>query len=172
MVTLSLATSFERPLLKAVSAERPFLVAPPWFGDGAEWRAAPLVLFAVGLALMKLSYWNRAASVEGLTPEAATGLGSLGKVRQLEAPHATANYLTREMGFRVARKHAAKLRTIVIWAGFAGPGLLALAAVLAPAGAAAYLTGGAVLALFGAVVERWLFFAEARHAVSAFYDSD
>jgi hypothetical protein len=36
------------------------------------------------------------------------------------------NYLTHEMGFRLARKHSRKLRTICLIAGFALPALLAL----------------------------------------------
>ena len=43
------------------------------------------------------------------TPETATGLGTIGQVRLFERPHMNENYLTREMGFRMARKHASKL---------------------------------------------------------------
>lgn len=140
-----------------------------WFDDAAPWRAAPLVLLAVGLWLMKLSYWRRQADTAGLTPEAATGLGGIGKVRQLEAPHVTENYITKEMGFQVARKHAGRLRMIALWAGLAVPGAAALLAVTTPGLAAASLTVGAVFALLGAIAERWIFFAEARHSVMAFY---
>src|SRR3546814_14313089 len=76
----------------------------------------------------------------------------------------------REMGYRVARKHAARLRRI---AGSLGIGLPVVLLLLA-----ATLDGGAtVLPLFlaalcgsaGAVVERWLFFAEATHVVTTYY---
>src|SRR5262249_50070162 len=105
---------------------------------------AALVLVALGAAL-KLGYWrfidgSQAAS----TPGTATGLGAGGRpVRLLEAPHTEENYLMREMGFRIARKHAAKLRRIALLAGFVAPFVLALLALLlgGPAGA-----GAAVLA--------------------------
>ena len=52
------------------------------------------------------------------TAESATGLGDLGRVRLLEAPHSESNYLMQEMGYRIARKHADKLRRIALLAGF------------------------------------------------------
>ena len=79
------------------------------------------------------------------------------------------------MGFRVARKHAARLRRIALAAGFALPMALALLALLAGGGggggatAAALLTLGALLALGGLLVERWLMFAEATHTVTLYY---
>jgi hypothetical protein len=56
-----------------------------------------------------------------LTAEAATGLGHLGKVRVLEAPHTQPNFVMREMGFRVARKHAMGLRRLALAAAFGVP---------------------------------------------------
>jgi hypothetical protein len=44
------------------------------------------------------------------------------------APHSQENYLMREMGFRVARKHAAKLRRLALLLGAAVP--LALTVLL------------------------------------------
>ena len=52
----------------------------------------------------------------------ATLLGSRGKVRMLEPPHTEENYLLKEMGFWIARKHRVRLRGIVRLAGFALPG--------------------------------------------------
>lgn len=102
----------------------------------------------------------------------ATGLGRFGRVRQIEAPHATHNYLTREMGFEVARKHADKLFAIAVCAGLVLPVLCVLAASAAGTFAVARVAFG-TFALVGAsaglLVERWLFFAEARHSVMAFY---
>ncbi|MCC7271544.1 MAG: dimethyl sulfoxide reductase anchor subunit [Alphaproteobacteria bacterium] len=121
--------------------------------------------------LLKVGYWrfidgSRSAS----TAETATGLGRIGKVRLLEAPHTSDNYLLEEMGFRIARRHAARLRRIALLAGFAAPLLLAAAAALVPGpiGAAAALLS-APLATAGVLVERWLFFAEARHTVTLYY---
>jgi DMSO reductase anchor subunit len=50
-------------------------------------------------------------------------------------------------------------------------GLLALPALLAGSGVAASLAaaGSAAAALTGALIERWLFFAEAEHVSSLYY---
>ena len=106
------------------------------------------------------------------TPESATGLGAIGKVRLFETPHVNANYLTSEMGFRVARKHADKLFAIAFLAGGVAPWLIA--AILLAAGGQGIVASGAMFVAvsahaFGILVERWLFFAEARHAVMNYY---
>jgi DMSO reductase anchor subunit len=107
------------------------------------------------------------------TPESATGLGDIGRVRLLERPHATENYLTREMGFKVARKHAAKLWLLSIVLGGLVPALILLALGLAGAGIGLPAALAAAVALLshvlGMLCERWLFFAEARHAVMNYY---
>lgn len=106
------------------------------------------------------------------SPGTATGLGYLGAVRQFEPPHMTPNYLTREMGFVVARKHADKLFAIALGAGAIVP-IAALFFALNTTGSVAIVLAGIALAghVLGVVVERWLFFAEARHAVTSFYGS-
>jgi DMSO reductase anchor subunit len=102
--------------------------------------------------------------------ETATGLGHLGKVRLFEAPHTSENYLLQEMGYRIARKHATKLRRLSLLLGFALPFLLSLAALLlsGAVGAAAAVIA-APLATLGVLIERWLFFAEAKHTVTLYY---
>ncbi len=141
------------------------------FGIAGPGMAA-LSLGLLSLALiLKGAYWrfiDRTASPA--TPESATGLGAIGTVRLLEAPHTQANYLMREMGFAVARKHARRLRGITVIAGFGLPAILVLTAFALPGWAA---TGAAILAALlgtmGILIERWLFFAEARHTVTLYY---
>lgn len=128
------------------------------------------VLLGAGAAF-KLGYWRAIDAAPPIaSPGSATGLGRFGTVRQLEAPHSQANFVMREMGFSVARKHAQKLRRLVLGLLFAAPFALCL---LAPA-----LSGGfaivplllaAISAAIGVVTERWLFFAEATHVVTNFY---
>jgi DMSO reductase anchor subunit len=73
------------------------------------------------------------------------------------------------MGFVLARKHSRKLRVISVLL-FAGVPLLALlAAWLLPVAAVFALWIAALSALLGAFVERWLFFAEAKHMVMLYY---
>jgi len=124
--------------------------------------------------IAKFAWWRRMASETPLsTPESATGLGFIGKVRLFERPHVNGNYLTNEMGFRVARKHAVKLRLLSVVFGGVVPGLI-LAVLALPVGPdgwfAAIAAGIAVLSFVaGMLAERWLFFAEARHAVMNYY---
>ena len=70
-----------------------------------------------------------------------------------------------EMAFRVARKHAGRLRMI----GLALLSLLpALVLLLAPSAWTAILVA-ALMHLTGALACRWLFFAEAEHVVGLYY---
>jgi len=82
--------------------------------------------------------------------------------RPRPSPHTADNYLMQEMGYRVARKHAMRLRQVVL-AGFA-LALLLLSFLLPPAA-----LPGAALATAAVLVERWLFFAEAKHTVTLYY---
>lgn len=143
---------------------------------GASGAANPpsLVLLLATLAvswLLKWLYWHhidhqKPASTTGT----ATGLGFLGKVRQLEAPNTAENYLLKEMGYRVARRHAHKLRRHALLLGFLLPGLLLIIAANLPGAGQVVALGVAVLlGLAGVLIERWLFFAEARHAVTLYY---
>lgn len=131
-------------------------------------------LVALAAAWTARNAWRQrmSALVPLSSPESATGLGSIGSVRLFERPHMTENYLTREMGFRVGRKHAAKLWKIALVAGGILPGLILL--VLLVAGQGGALAGLAAFAALvchvaGVLAERWLFFAEARHAVMNYY---
>lgn len=135
------------------------------------WGAA--ILTAVAWAL-KLAYWRQIdAAAPQSTAESATGLGHLGKVRLFEAPHTGENYLMREMGYKIARKHARRLRIIALVLGGAVPVVLTAVATQLPdlagalVGLVAVISAGA-----GLLVERWLFFAEAVHAVSLYYGTD
>ena len=120
--------------------------------------------------LLKRGYWRFIDTEQGsATVESATGLGGLGKVRLLEPPNTSENYLQREMGYRIARKHVAKLRRLALVFAFAIPLVLMLVSALVPGlDAVAAVLVVPCMAL-GVVVERWLFFAEARHAVTLYY---
>ncbi len=142
------------------------------FGAPRGWAAA-LALGATALAFgLKRRYWAAIArAAGGPTPETATGLGGLGRVRMLEPPHTETNYLLSEMGFRVARRHAAKLRRYAWLLGFVGAALLSVLALLATGAWASVLALLAALSgIAGVLIERWLFFAEATHTVTLYYD--
>ena len=138
----------------------------------ATWIA--IGLLALG-ALMKLIYWRGIDSEpHTLTAGDATGLGKLGlgPVRALEPPHTQPNFVMREMGYGVARRHADQLRIIALLLGFAIPALLLLLAwwidlLVLPLSVLAVLSAAA-----GLLVERWLFFAEAQHVVTLYYGAE
>jgi sulfite dehydrogenase (quinone) subunit SoeC len=140
------------------------------FGPRPHLHAVVPVVIALA-AFLKLAYWrfiDRAPA--GSTAGSATGLGSFGTVRLFEAPHTSENYLLKEMAFSIARKHATKLRRIAMVLGFGLPFLLSFVPFAAsgwPATGAAVLA--AILGTAGVFVERWLFFAEAQHAVTLYY---
>jgi sulfite dehydrogenase (quinone) subunit SoeC len=117
--------------------------------------------------ILKLLYWR----MDDLAPRDftmgdATGLGS--KVRQWEVPHTATNYIQREMGFVVARKHAQRLRSLfLLW-------LTAAVVLMFVASMGANWVSLLVMpfAFGAAAVERWLFFAEAQHVVNLYYGAD
>jgi DMSO reductase anchor subunit len=112
--------------------------------------------------------YNDALTIE-TTLNTATGLEG-GTVRSIEWPHTQENFVMKEMGFRVARKHAQKLRLLVHVLTFALPLALTLV-TLAGSGAVAVVAAvlAVMLQLPGMLVERWLFFAQARHVVALYY---
>ena len=145
--------------------------------SGAVWLAAVgagtpahviAIVFAIAAIVAKWAYWQHIDTAPPVaTIESATGLGSIGAVRALEAPHTEENYLLREMGYAIARKHAARLRSIALAIGIVAPVILLLVAM---AIADMVLTPIAALAaLAGIYVERWLFFAQATHTVTLYY---
>lgn len=137
--------------------------------DSQSYLAIGAIILA---AALKLAYWRHIdrPSANASTAESATGLGALGTVRLFEAPHTSENYLLKEMGFKIARKHAAKLRRLAMLLGFGVPAILASIPLFAAGWIAICSVLVAVaLATIGIFIERWLFFAEARHAVVLYY---
>ena len=118
----------------------------------------------------KIATWRHNDTiVPTTTANSATGLKE-GTIRSIEWPHTEENFVMKEMGFRIARKHAAKLRGLVH--------LLAFALPLAATVLSLFLGGvvgaaAAILAVIaqapGIFAERWLFFAEAKHVVTLYY---
>ena len=123
-----------------------------------------LLLVAGGVQIAWWAKGDAALATSGTNLTSATGLGTIGQVRAFEPPHTGSNYLTREMVFIVARKHASKLRAIALVLMIALPILL----LLLPFSHA--LAGLAVIShLAGVFVSRWLFFAESEHVVGLYY---
>lgn len=141
-------------------------------GIGARWTAGVTVLSLMAGWLLKRRYWRAIdSSARTYTAEAATGLGSIGTVRPLDPPHTQPNYVMREMGYRVARRHADKLRRITVALLFLVP-IVLLVWLLTPLPVPVQIGLAAIAAASataGVLTERWLFFAEAEHVVVLYY---
>lgn len=158
-------------VLSAATGAVLFALLMQVFGAGREWHIWLAIAALAASGILKLSYW-RAIDTEprDLSIGDATGLGSLGTVRRFEAPHTQSNFVQREMGYKVARKHAQKLRMLCLLAGLGVCLAACVLALLVPgAGATVLLLIASLAAGFAVVVERWLFFAEAQHVVTLFY---
>jgi DMSO reductase anchor subunit len=144
------------------------------------WEPHPGATAFWGLVVVLVAWWVKEAywrfidtTAAPSTVESATALGRRGRVRLFEAPHTEENYLLQEMGFRIARKHARRLRRIARFALFVVPAVLTFCVLFLAGAAGAVITGIAMLsAALGLVVERWLFFAEARHTVTLYYGAE
>lgn len=144
-----------------------FLVAGLTGGALLAGLVAPAGMGLAWLALAMMAHWtlgDRRFSQVGQTTGTATGLGGLGRVRQLEAPHTGPNYLLREMVHVVGRRHSLKLRTLALLCGAIAPAVLIALWPSVP---------GVILAIAlhiaGMLAARWLFFAEAEHVVGLYY---
>jgi DMSO reductase anchor subunit len=123
---------------------------------------------ALAFATLKLAYWRHIDQLPRITTAAAVGLPARAGLRPAEAPHTEANYLLREMGYVLARRHARRLRAIALVCAGIVPAGGALSLLVVEGGV--LLAAGVTAALMvGLLVERWLFFAEARHVVTAYY---
>ena len=143
------------------------------------WSAAD-VDFLVHLALVtaaaalvtKMLYWHRIdAGKEKTTAASAIGASQASAVRLVQSPHSEANYLQQEMGFRIAREHARQLRLLAIISGFLLPLVLYILTIVDVIAVNGWIAGIVlVLTMGGVFVERWLFFAEAKHVVMSYYE--
>jgi DMSO reductase anchor subunit len=142
------------------------------FGYELRWAAIGTVLALVFGAILKRRYWTAIDSAaKSYTAEAATGLGRFGTVRPLDPPHTQPNFVMREMGYQVARRHAERLRRLSAVLLFLFPIVAGLLLLLNPPSPVqiAIAALSALSAAVGVLTERWLFFAEAEHVVVVFY---
>ena len=144
--------------------------------------ATPTLALTANLALAlaaagKWRYWRAVRGSPGeSTIGSATGLDRLGsgaRVHALDPPHTEPNWLQREMGYRVARRHAERLRGLVWVLAFLVPSGLCVVGWFGDVPGSAVVSIGlgiaAASASAGILVERWLFFAEAEHKMALYY---
>ena len=140
-----------------------FLAVDAFFGTfKPQLQAVVMGLVVITLAL-KLVYFFWQGKPQGATIQTATGF-SQASVRLLDAGHSAPTFLNREFGYQVAADQLLRLRIIMTLVTFIVP--LALVYCVFGGLVRAELLGLAWLIMMaGLLLERWLFFAEARHVV-------
>jgi len=127
-----------------------------------------LIILIILSCIGKILYWVR-LDLNNTTTNKSTALGlkSQLQVNLLESPHDASNFLLKEMGYKVARKHSKKLRKIALLFAFILPLLIIFLSI------ALNFYHITILAflfmIMGVFIERWLFFAEAKHSVMNYY---
>ena len=128
-----------------------------------------LHLLIISTWILKIRWWwNLDYNQSDSNLATATGLGSFGEVRSLMPPHTSENYLQKEMGFVIARKHAMKLRILSLTLG----GIIPITVLLSGTLSSILLGISLLIHLIGVFIERFLFFAEAKHVVTLYYGSN
>ena len=128
-----------------------------------------LLLLMISTWILKIKWWwNLDNNQSDSNLATATGLGSFGEVRSLMPPHTSENYLQKEMGFVIARKHAMKLRILSLTLG----GIIPITVLLSGTLSSILLGISLLIHLIGVFIERFLFFAEAKHVVTLYYGSN
>ena len=142
-------------------------------------RSDPFLFVAgvFGLAALaaKLAYWHGIEdSAQAPTLERAIGVRegvhgpgpiSAAHARLLDVGHSHGTFLTSEFGFELARRHARGLRAAALALGFGLP----LAWLVVGGVGWQPALAAAVCCIMGLLVERWLFFAEAKHTVRLYH---
>jgi sulfite dehydrogenase (quinone) subunit SoeC len=132
--------------------------------------AAPAAMGLLALlAALKLRYW-RQIDAAPLPATRGDAVGLPGReVSVFERPSTQASYVTREMAFVVARTHAQRLRTLALAFIAVLPILLLLPVWQWGWTPWPWCAAAALSAMVGIFLERWLFFAQARHVVTLYY---
>lgn len=137
--------------------------------DGGPQR--PVLGFAVALvviaAVMKGIYYFWIAQVSGPSINTATGF-TRAAVRLLDTGHTAGTFLTDEFGYEAGAGRIRLFKTLVFVLGFIVPVILLAVALMGRLGTGAALWA-VVSAFVGVGLERWLFFAEARHVVNLYH---
>jgi DMSO reductase anchor subunit len=142
-------------------------------------RAGWFLVLAAILGCMalagKLGYWRSiGAPAPAPTLERAIGVAegvrgpgpiSVAHARLLDVGHSHGTFLTREFGFVLAQRHARALRAVALALGFGLP----LAWLLSGLARWPLALAAAACCIIGLLIERWLFFAEARHTVRLYH---
>ena len=129
---------------------------------------ASLVLLLI-FGVLQVWFWyisDQSFMYKETTIGTALGFDKNEDIRAFDVAHTNRNYLLNEMVYKVARKHAIKIRYISFFSAFVLPISLIL---MFPHNfyVSVFML---VFHLVGIYFSRWLFFAEAKHSVSFYYN--
>lgn len=124
------------------------------------------LVLAVAAFAIKMFYFTMIGKPDGATINSATGF-SQANVRLLDAGHNAETFLTKEFVFDAGALKLLRLRWLMVILAFLSPLVLVFGVYLFDVTSLIYLAMISVYA--GLFVERWLFFAEARHVVRLYH---
>lgn len=133
--------------------------------DAASVLSLVLLLLLLA-ALLKLIYFHWIGQPAGPTINTALGF-TRATVRLLDVGHSSDTFHNKEFGYQVARVRLQWLRVVCFLMAFLLPFLL-MSGVFGQAGVVSLLVA-ALSTYAGVFIERWLFFAEARHVVNLYH---
>ena len=129
---------------------------------------ASLVLLLI-FAVLQVLFWyiaDQSFIHKETSVGTALGFSKNEDIRAFDVAHTNRNYLLNEMVYKVARKHAIKIRYISFFAAFVLP--MSLILMFPGNFSISVLVIG--IHFVGIYFSRWLFFAEAKHSVSFYYN--
>jgi DMSO reductase anchor subunit len=135
-------------------------------GEVSLVASVALVILDIAL-ILKAIYYFWIKRVTGPTMKTATGF-TRANVRLLDVGHTAGTFLTEEFGYVPERTIVALFKTLVFVLGFILPGLIIFGMTSGEASSTLAITA-LISAVIGIGLERWLFFAEARHVVNLYH---
>lgn len=128
--------------------------------------AGVTLLLLAAAAAVKAIYYQWIARPAGPTIQSATGM-TRAQVRLMDSGHSHETFLTREFGHTLRALPPWLLRGAVFLLAFAVPALGVIGLLYGAAPAYGALVVPVLVA--GLMIERWLFFVEARHTVNLYH---
>lgn len=132
-------------------------------------KGLALTALAATLAamLLKIIYYAWIGRPAGPSINTATGFNRA-TVRLLDVGHSGDNFLTQEFSFVISPCRIMALRSLSMGLSFIIP-IVMIAMMLGGYWQTGAISLGFVSSLLGILIERWLFFAEARHVVNLYH---
>jgi DMSO reductase anchor subunit len=131
----------------------------------AALEIALMILLIIGF-ISKVIYYRYLGEPSPWSVKQATNLpGTTVRLLDTGESAAGANFLTKEFGFVIGKNTQMVLRVLALFMMFVVPSLIFFNAHIAFGALLVF----AIFNYLGTMVERWLFFAEAKHVVNLFY---